>query len=104
MLYLYLMGGMEMEFQLKEKGPQHFIYEYEQDGEKLAEIEWVLRDNVMNMNHTFVSDQLRGQGVAKKLLDQAAQYARDHSYKMNPICSYVVAAFEKSDVYNDVKA
>lgn len=93
-----------MEFQLKEKSPQHFAYEYEQGGQILAEIEWILRDNVMNMNHTYVSDQLRGQGVAKKLLDQAAHYARDNNLKMNAICSYVVAAFEKSDAYNDVKA
>ena len=58
---------------------------------------------VMVMNHTYVSDKLRGQGVAKKLLDQAAAYARENHYKMQAVCTYVVAAFEKSDAYNDVK-
>lgn len=93
-----------MEFKLSEKSPNHFAFEYEQDGNKLAEIEWIQRENTMQMNHTYVSDVLRGQGVAKKLLDQAAEYARENNYKMNAICSYVVAAFEKSDAYNDVKA
>lgn len=93
-----------MEFKLTERSAEHFAYEYEQDGEKLAEIEWIQRDNIMQMNHTYVSDALRGQGVAKKLLDQAAEYARENNYKMNAICSYVVAAFEKSDTYDDVKA
>lgn len=79
-------------------------YEYVQQGERLAEITWQLRDGVMHMDHTYVSDTLRGQGVAKKLLDEAANYARQQHYKMNAICSYVVAAFEKSNEYNDVKA
>ena len=73
------------------------------NGQKLGEITWEQVDGVMHMNHTFVSDQLRGQGVAKKLLDEAVKYARENSFKMKPICSYVVAAFEKSDEYNDVK-
>lgn len=93
-----------MDFKLTENSPKHFAFEYEQEGEKLAEIEWVERDNIMDMTHTYVSDALRGQGVAKKLLDRAADYARENNLKMNAICSYVVAAFEKSESYNDIKA
>jgi uncharacterized protein len=98
------MGGIDMEFKLSKKSQSHFVFEYEKDGEKLAEIEWTQHDNVMDMTHTYVSDTLRGQGVAKKLLDKAADYARENQLKMNGICSYVVAAFEKSDAYDDVKA
>ena len=93
-----------MDFKLAEKSPNHFAYEYEQNGNKLAEIEWNLRNGIMDMTHTYVSNELRGQGMAKKLLDQAANYARENHFKMNPICSYVVAAFEKSSEYDDVKA
>ncbi|WP_042477000.1 GNAT family N-acetyltransferase [Bacillus ndiopicus] len=82
----------------------HFAYEYEQNGERLAEITWSEENGVMHMDHTYVSDQLRGQGVAKKLLDKAAEYARANNLKMHAICSYVVASFEKSDAYDDVKA
>ena len=78
--------------------------EYEQDGRTLGEITWFLRENTMVMDHTYVSNELRGQGVAKKLLDEAAEYARQHDYKMQPVCSYVVTAFERYDDYEDLKA
>lgn len=78
--------------------------EYKQDGRKLGEITWVLRDETMVMDHTFVSNELRGQGIAKKLLDEAATYAREHNYKMHAVCSYVVTAFERYDDYEDIKA
>ncbi|RHW34908.1 N-acetyltransferase [Lysinibacillus yapensis] len=91
-----------MNFTLVEKGPKHFAFEYK-EGETLAEIEWTQQDQVMDMTHTYVSGDLRGKGVAKKLLDQAADYARQNGLKMNPICSYVVAAFASGE-YDDIKA
>ena len=92
-----------MEFTLNKSGI-HNAYEYYKDGERLAEITWVERGGIMTMDHTCVSPQLRGQGVAKKLLDEAAGYARKNNLKMNATCSYVVVAFENSDEYNDIKA
>lgn len=93
-----------MEFTYRDKGNNYGALEYGLNGERVAEIIWILRDGVMNMDHTYVSDVLRGQGVAKKLLDAAADYARENNLKMNAICSYVVSAFEKSDAYDDLKA
>lgn len=92
-----------MEFTLQDKGANQFAFINEQEGKVIAEISWVQDGNIMKMDHTFVSDALRGQGVAKQLLDTAADYARKHNYKMEAICSYVVTAF-KRDTYNDVKA
>ncbi|MCM0625016.1 N-acetyltransferase [Lysinibacillus sp. OL1_EC] len=92
-----------MEFQLQQLAENKFAFLNEQAGEKLAEITWQQNGSVMVMDHTYVSDKLRGQGVAKQLLDQAASYARENGYKMKAVCSYVVAVFEKSDAYNDVK-
>lgn len=93
-----------MEFQFTELGNDVYAYQYIQEGERLGEITWALLGDVMVMDHTYVSDKLRGQGVAKKLLDSAASYAREQDLKMEPVCSYVVAAFSKSDEYDDVKA
>lgn len=92
-----------MEFQLQQLAENKLAFVYEQEGERLAEISWQQKGQVMLMDHTYVSDKLRGQGVAKKLLDHAAAYAREKGYKMEAVCSYVVAAFEKSNDYNDVK-
>ncbi|MGN4123927.1 GNAT family N-acetyltransferase [Lysinibacillus sphaericus] len=92
-----------MEFQLQSEASNKLAFVFEQEGERLAEITWQQKGQVMVMDHTYVSDKLRGQGVAKKLLDRAADYARENGYKMEAVCSYVVAAFDKSDAYNDVK-
>ncbi|WP_433595548.1 GNAT family N-acetyltransferase [Lysinibacillus xylanilyticus] len=92
-----------MEFQLQQLAENKLAFVYEQEGERLAEITWQQKGQVMVMDHTYVSDKLRGQGVAKKLLNHAAAYAREKGYKMEAVCSYVVAAFEKSNDYNDVK-
>ena len=93
-----------MEFTLVDSNGVNKAFEYVQADTRLAEITWAERDGVMIMDHTYVSDALRGQGVAKKLLDAAADYARTNNLKMKPLCSYVVAAFENSTAYDDVKA
>ncbi|MDW0110141.1 GNAT family N-acetyltransferase [Sporosarcina aquimarina] len=93
-----------MEFEFKEIGGDAFAFQNVQDGKTMAEITWTLLGDVMVMDHTFVSEELRGGGVAKKLLDRAADYAREHNYKMEAVCSYVVTAFNRYDEYNDVKA
>lgn len=92
-----------MEFTFVDLGGDTFAFQYHQDGQKLAEITWTLLGDLMVMDHTYVSEELRGQGVAKKLLDRAAEYARDNDYKMEAVCSYVVTAFERYKEYDDVK-
>ncbi|ATP42062.1 GNAT family N-acetyltransferase [Solibacillus sp. R5-41] len=93
-----------MEFKLNKSGNGQGAFEYELDGQRVAEITWIELNGIMSMDHTYVSNILRGQGVAKKLLDAAANYAREEQLKMTPVCSYVVSAFEKSNEYDDVKA
>lgn len=93
---------MELEFMELEN--EEFAFRHMKGDEVIAEITWTLLGDLMAVEHTFVSPELRGQGAAKKLLDRAADYAREHDYKMEPICSYVVSAFERYDEYNDVKA
>jgi len=93
-----------MEFQYKELGHDAYAFVYEKDGKTLGEITWTLLGDVMVMDHTFVSPSLRGQGVAKQLLDRSANFAREKGYKMEAVCSYVVTAFNQSDEYEDLKA
>ena len=93
-----------MDFELAELGGHKYAYQYKVAGDVKAEIEWSEEDGIMTMTHTYTDDSLRGQGVAKKLLDQAANNAREKGLKMKAVCSYVVNAFDRSDEYNDVKA
>lgn len=93
-----------MEFKLTELGNDSFAFVHEQNGKNMAEITWMQRGDVMVMDHTFVDPSLRGQGVAKKLLDRAADHAREEGLKMEALCSYVVTAFGQTSDYDDVKA
>lgn len=92
-----------MEFEFVKLEGEEFAFRNMKGGEVLAEISWTMLGDVMVVEHTFVSPELRGQGVAKKILDRAAEYAREHHYKIEPICSYVVGAFERYHEYEDVK-
>ncbi|MFS0577172.1 GNAT family N-acetyltransferase [Sporosarcina sp. 179-K 3D1 HS] len=93
-----------MEFEFVELGGDAFAFRKQEDGKTIAEITWTLLGDVMVMDHTFVSPALRGQGVAKQLLDQAAAYARENDLKMEAVCSYVVTAFDRYAEYDDIKA
>ena len=89
-----------MEFIKEEKAFRH----YNTDGEMDAEITYIPKgEGVIDANHTFVDPSLRGQGVARPLVDKLADFARDENLKIYPTCPYVVALFEKSTEYDDVK-
>ena len=94
----------QLDLELTELGGNKYAYQHKSDGKVTAEIEWTEDQGIMTMTHTYVDDSLRGQGVAKKLLDQAATNAREKGLKMKAVCSYVVNAFDRSDAYDDVKA
>lgn len=95
---------MEFEFQLSLRENEEYAFEYQEAGKILAEICWTQLGDVMIIDHTFVDPSLRGHGVAKQLLDRAADYAREKEYKIDAVCSYVVKAFDTSHEYDDVKA
>lgn len=50
---------------------------------------------VLQLTHTFVSDALRGQKMASKLVEAAIAYARKNKLKIIPVCTYVIGWFEK---------
>ena len=92
-----------MNFVLTELGHDEFAFIWKEEGDLKAEITWTQMADVMVIEHTFVDQSLRNQGVAKKLLDEAANYARQNKFKMEPVCTYTAAAFERYKDYDDVK-
>lgn len=74
------------------------------DGDKqLGKIIWKLESDVMVMNGTLVDASLRGQDYGTKLLDEAAEYARAHHFKMEALCPFIVKKFEQTTAYDDLK-
>ena len=54
------------------------------------------------IDHTDVSDTLRGQGVGRYLLDAAVQFARDRQVKIIPLCPFAKSVFQKDANIQDV--
>lgn len=74
-------------------------------GNRLAEMTYhVNKDGVTVIDHTLVHDSLRGQGVARKLLDALVEWARATNTKVIAHCSYAKAQFEKDPSIRDVLA
>lgn len=69
----------------------------------LGEITFVLHDNnLLEVNQTFTDPSLRGQGIARKLVERVAKHARDQGYKLSATCSYahkVLSEPEYSDIF-----
>jgi len=74
------------------------------DGERnLAEMTWVKGgDDYIIVDHTMVDDSLRGQGAGRKLLDRIVKLARERNLKIQPLCPFVVATFNKVEEIRDV--
>ncbi|KAA0957173.1 N-acetyltransferase [Planococcus sp. ANT_H30] len=92
-----------MDFKLVELGSDEFAYRLEVEGVMKAEIAWTKLADVMVIEHTFVDESMRNKGLAKKLLDQAVNFARKNNFKVEPVCSYAVTAFDRYKEYDDVK-
>jgi uncharacterized protein len=59
---------------------------------------------VWAITHTSVPKQLEGRGIAAALLDRAVEDARRQRAKIDPLCSYVDAAFRRRPELADVRA
>lgn len=80
-----------------EEGKDKF-YMGEDEAKPIAEITFKHRDSkTIIADHTFVSEDLRGQGIAGKLFDRLIQYARENNKEIVPLCPYVKQKMEQSD-------
>ena len=59
-------------------------------------------DNILNFGHTYVPFNLRGRGIAAKIVGYALEYARENNFKVIPSCSYVRVYIEKNRQFNDL--
>lgn len=54
------------------------------------------------IDHTYVSDGLRGQGIAGQLVEEVVLYAREKGKKILPLCPYAKNKIEQNEEYQDV--
>ena len=58
---------------------------------QLAVCDYQLQGHQMVFTHTYVPTELRGRGIAQKLVQVALEYARAQNFRVVPACSYVGA-------------
>lgn len=65
-------------------------------GNTIAEVTFpFVSENTVCIDHTFVDDSLRGQGVASKLLYAVADELRAKNLKARLTCSYAIKWFKE---------
>lgn len=72
------------------------------DGENLAEITMSPAGTFKIIDHTWVDDSLRGQGIAAKLVKRVVDDAREKGYKILPLCPFAKGEFDRKPEYHDV--
>jgi predicted GNAT family acetyltransferase len=57
-------------------------------------------ENILNYYHTYVPNELRGKGIAGKLVAFALKYAKANNKKIIPSCSFVYAFLQRNKEYS----
>lgn len=69
--------------------------------EALMTYTWVGSDRFI-IDHTEVSDQLKGKNAGKQMVMKAVDFAREKSVKIIPLCPFANSVFKKDISINDV--
>jgi predicted GNAT family acetyltransferase len=86
---------------LDEAGGGAFVIQREDI--RLAEMTYTRAgERLIIIDHTLVDDQLRGLGVARKLLDALVAWARSSGTRVMATCPYAKAQFDKDPSIGDV--
>lgn len=74
-----------------------------QDGQIQAEMVYTMASPTkMIIEHTEVSDELRGMNVGKQLVHTAVEYARTNNIKIIPLCPFANSVFKRTPEYHDL--
>ena len=85
-----------MLIQQKQDGSKGLFY-IEVAGKLLAEMTYSMgADKLMIIDHTEVSDELRGKKVGYQLVKAGVEYARANQLKIMPLCSFAKSVFDKT--------
>lgn len=74
-----------------------------EEDHRLAEMTytWAGEDKLI-IDHTTVEDELRGEGVGRKLLNNLVEFAREKNIAVIPLCPFAKSVFDKDESIRDV--
>lgn len=73
------------------------IYAKDERERIVAEITFPAKDGVATIDHTFVDESLRGQGIAGQLMEAAVSKIQKDGNKIAATCSYAVKWLESHE-------
>lgn len=91
-----------MDFEIKQDVEQNRFVSIVEGYE--AVVEYTMIDNVVDLYRTFTPPELRGKGVAGKIVKYALEYAKENNLKVIPTCSYVKGYIERHENYKELLA
>lgn len=75
----------------------------EKDGVRAAKMTYSKAgDTRIIIDHTEVSDSLRGTGAGKQLVEAGIQWARENNFKVIPLCPFAKSVIQRTPEYQDV--
>jgi predicted GNAT family acetyltransferase len=97
---------MGQTFQAEHTANEHKgIFNIRREGKRLAEMTYSVAGNdKIIIDHTQVSDELRGQGAGLVLVEAAVNWARSMGYSIIPLCPFAKATLQKHPEWQDVVA
>ncbi len=75
------------------------IYATDPAGKLLAEVTFPSKDGIATINHTYVDNSLRGQGIAGELVKLAADKILADGNQIAATCPYAVVWFQRHPEY-----
>lgn len=91
-----------MEIQHLEKNNKGLFF-IREDGKRLAEMTYSrASESMIIIDHTEVSETLKGKGVGLQLVMEAVKYARENQQKILPLCPFAKSVFDKKPEIHDV--
>jgi len=74
-----------------------------QDNKILAEMTYVWAGTGrIIIDHTNVSEELKGKGAGKQMVAKAVDFAREKGIKILPLCPFAKSVFDKVEEFRDV--
>ncbi|EPR70780.1 putative acetyltransferase [Winogradskyella psychrotolerans RS-3] len=90
--------------ELKYEESKNRFYLLDNDKE-IGEITYAnVKDGLIDINHTEIDVNYRGQDLGLQLIEAIADYARENKLKARASCPYVAKVFGETDKYDDIKA
>ena len=73
------------------------------NGKEVGEMTYsIAGNNKIIIDHTEVTDDYEGQGLAKKLVMEIVEYARENKIKILPLCPYAKKVLNHDNEFKDV--